>query len=266
MSEGWLSAPPPWQVEGSQSYRLRRGERQSFTLVFKPTIAGKFSGELRFGAEANQSALLSGIGIATPRIDPADSPKPLPPNSAPQDAPPSPSQTPADSRLSDGDTAVDGWGGGPATFAEWFPRESGGEMPISRVEALVAEDANVVLSWPAPIPQPAAYRVEMRKSVARSKRVEVSWEPVTAFLETPPGEGPMIARIHSLGGGRIHCLRGVALNDEGQLRGYSAGLDVAVRAAPLAWAKWLAALAICALLIFAVAALLRHPGFPAEKG
>lgn len=264
VSEGWLSPPPPWRVEGSQSYRLGRGERQSFTLVFQPTAAGKFTGELRFGAGANQTALLSGIGIAPQRMDPADGPRPLPPNPAQQDAPPGPAQSPAEPRASDADANMDGLGGGPSSFAEWFPRESGGEMPISRVEALVADDANVVLLWPAPTPPAAAYRVEMRRSVTTARKLEVTWVPVAASFETPPGEASMVARIHSLGGGRTHCLRVVALNDEGQLRGYSASLDVAVRAAPLAWPGWLTALGVCAIVIFAVASR-RRLSWPGGK-
>lgn len=263
--EGWVAPPPPWRVEGSQSFRLRRGDRQSFALVFQPSAAGTFTGELRFGTGANQAVRLSGIGLAPAPSGPPGNPAVSPLNSGPENVQTQPTPTPAEAIPRDEEADADGWPGGPANSAEWFPREPGGESPIAQVVALAATDENVLLRWPAPTPGPAAYRVETRRTVATAQRLEVSWVPVPASLESQPDDGVILARIGPLGGGRTYCLRVVALNDAGQMRGYSAGIDVAVRAAPFAWAKWLTALAVGALAVVAVAAP-RRPSFPAGKG
>ena len=263
---GWVSPPPPWRIEGSQRYRLRRGERQSFTLVFQPAAAGRFIGELRFGARANQTVRLSGIGLVSTRPDPAGAPALSPPNPGWPNVRPGPSPTAAEFPPTDADPDGNGWAGGPASFAEWFPRAPGGEWPIAGVEAVAANDANILLRWPVPAPRPAAFRVETRMTVATAQRLEVSWVPVPASVESQSDEGAILARIRSLAGGRTHCLRVVALNDAGQMCGYSAGIDVVVRAAPFAWAKWLSALVGGALAVVAIAAPRRRPLFPAGSG
>ena len=263
---GWVSPPPPWRIEGSQSYRLRRGERQSFTLVLRPAAAGRFIGELRFGAGANQTVLLSGIGRVSTPPDPAGAPALWPPNPGWQNVRPGPSPTAAESLPADAEPGVDEWAGGPATVTEWFPHAPGGEWPIAGVEALAADDANILLRWPVPSPRPAAYRVETRMTVATAQRLEVSWVPGPASVESQSDEAAILARIGSLAGGRTHCLRVVALNDAGQMCGYSAGIDLVVRTAPFAWAKGLAAVVVCALPVFAIAAPRRRPFFPEGNG
>ena len=143
-----MSPPPPWRIDGSQSYRLRRGERQTFTLVFQPAAAGRFIGELRFGAGANQTVLLSGIGPVSTRPDPAGAPALWSPNPEWQNVRPGPSPMAAESLPADAEPDVDGRAGGPASFTEWFPHAPGGEWPIAGVEALAADDANILLRWP----------------------------------------------------------------------------------------------------------------------
>lgn len=252
--EGWVAPPRPWRVEGSQSYRLRRGERQSFALVFQPSAAGTFSSELRFGTEANQAVRLSGIGLAPAPSGPPGNPAVPPVNSEPENVQTQPTPTPADAMPLAEEAGAEGWPGGPANSAEWFPREPGGESPIVQVVALAATGENVLLRWPATTPGPGAYRVEKRRTVATARRLEVSWMPVPACFESQPADGSILARICSLQGGRTHCLRVVALNDAGQVRGYSAGIDVAVRAAPFGWMKWLTTLGLFGVAVIAAVA------------
>ena len=52
---GRIMPSPPWTVEGADSYKLRRGESATFTVVFKPTRAGRFEGALAFGVHAGPS-------------------------------------------------------------------------------------------------------------------------------------------------------------------------------------------------------------------
>ena len=79
LSAGELVPPVPWEVEGSPSYRLARGERRTFPIVFRPVRNGSFSETVRLsGQGGGRSVHLLGIGLG-PLAAPVAATEPVPP-------------------------------------------------------------------------------------------------------------------------------------------------------------------------------------------
>ena len=80
LTAGELVPPAPWEVEGSPSYRLARGERRTFPLVFRPVQNGSFAETVRLpGQGGGRGVHLIGIGLGT-LAAPAAAVEPVPPN------------------------------------------------------------------------------------------------------------------------------------------------------------------------------------------
>jgi hypothetical protein len=63
---GRLNLPPPWAVEGPADYRLGRGQRQSFHILFGPKSGRSFSEALAVVAESGAPTHLLGTGLGAP--------------------------------------------------------------------------------------------------------------------------------------------------------------------------------------------------------
>jgi hypothetical protein len=60
MAEGEALVDPPWRIEGSPSYRLARGDRRSFTLLFEPPAGGEMRREVRYSSHPDRVTTLLG--------------------------------------------------------------------------------------------------------------------------------------------------------------------------------------------------------------
>ena len=66
VTAGELVPPAPWEVAGPPGYRLARGERRTFPLVFRPVRDGSFSETMRLpGQGGGRGVHLIGIGLGT---------------------------------------------------------------------------------------------------------------------------------------------------------------------------------------------------------
>jgi hypothetical protein len=63
---GKLFLPPPWMVDGAPDYRLRRGERQSFHILFVPGVGRSFSETIPLVTDAGAPVHLLGTGLGQP--------------------------------------------------------------------------------------------------------------------------------------------------------------------------------------------------------
>ncbi|MGA3171658.1 MAG: hypothetical protein ABSE62_11675 [Chthoniobacteraceae bacterium] len=64
LAQGDVVAPDPWTVQGSAGYKLGAGEKQTFTLVFAPTEARQYTGDIQYTGELQRATDLDGVGMA----------------------------------------------------------------------------------------------------------------------------------------------------------------------------------------------------------
>ena len=142
LTAGELVPPAPWEVEGSPGYRLARGERRTFPLVFRPVRNGSFSETVRLsGPGGGRSVHLLGIGLGT-LAAPVAATEPVPP--------------PADTPTASGSV--------PTTDG---PRPE--PIPVPAVPALPAVPAASVA--PAPLGPSPAVLAPARESSASKRAV-----------------------------------------------------------------------------------------------
>ena len=85
VASGEFAPPAPWEVDGSSSYRLARGERQTFALVFRPVRSASFSENVRLAGEAGgRTVRLIGIGLGSIAAPVAASDPRPPPTATPE--------------------------------------------------------------------------------------------------------------------------------------------------------------------------------------
>jgi hypothetical protein len=69
--EGRLAPPEGWKIAGDPAYRLDRGDKQKFTLVFTPEAERMYRGELHFSGSPDRVTLLRGEGAEAFALRPA---------------------------------------------------------------------------------------------------------------------------------------------------------------------------------------------------
>lgn len=258
VASGRILLQPPFRLEGDETYRLTRGQRKSFAVLFQPPRASAFEGEVRFGASFDQILRLTGSGLptespalaaaqpATPsgptptptpavvgqlpssQTTPAPSPTAAPPlTSGASPSRPTPEPTPAE------DTTV---AAGEDLLGANLP---GGAIPLLDFRLAIDEKKNITATWLAPTvgPEtPAAYRIERREIYFDpTKALRARWVPVK--WEGKPGSlGPRLtARLLQLPAGQVTNLRVVAVGADGTMRGYSAFEPLEVPASSGSW-------------------------------
>jgi len=64
LAQGEVRVPEPWTVRGDAAYRLGGGEKQSFTIIFKPQVLGPFTGDVEYTGDLERATDLKGNGVA----------------------------------------------------------------------------------------------------------------------------------------------------------------------------------------------------------
>ncbi|MBV9126649.1 MAG: hypothetical protein JO117_01045, partial [Verrucomicrobia bacterium] len=193
-------------------YRLGRGERQKFVLIFRPGVARRFEGELPLGAGSGTLRL---VGTGLPSANVATSPAPTPPaeiiiaptptpalavrtpspTSSPQPSPSRASQTPspaASSSVTPSPTPT------PALAVSTAESDVGedtvGDSPILGLWLAGADRHTLTLSWNYPAtpptvagPWPTHYRAELQKVRPGADEMIVEWQRHTEVLWSSQG-------------------------------------------------------------------------------
>lgn len=249
VAAGRILLQAPWRLEGDETYRLARGQRKTFAVLFQPPRPSAFEGEVRFGGSFDQVLRLTGSGLpieapptATAPVTPAVTPTPAAvpgrlPVALPTVTPPAaaPTVTPWPAESAREETA-------PAPEEVAAPNHPGGAVPLTEFEVALDERGEVVASWLEPQPAPeanASYRLERRDLYFDdAKTLRARWLPVAAGpirreqnrLQTVLAQLPRGATSH---------LRVVVLGPDGSLRGYSATRAVSLPAQPGSIWLWL---------------------------
>ena len=64
LAEGIVKVPDGWIVDGSAAYEVGAGAKQSFTLVFTPTEARGYTGDVEYTGDLGRATDLKGTGLA----------------------------------------------------------------------------------------------------------------------------------------------------------------------------------------------------------
>ena len=253
VAAGRLSAPIPWEVDGSPDYHLARGERATFRIVFRPNRGDAFVEAWRFAGENGRATVrLIGTGLGPPASASASAvlaeSAPAPPlmavpdtsgRSLPSDrlsaelAPPSPAASPAETAAASLPTTPSTVGTPPPAAAA-----PGGTVVASEAEAPLPNRASVTqvedrgtgsstidLAWTPPTPSPRSYRVEMRYLLLplpedENKENEIvppriEWREY-ARTDIRVGKGEVTAHLRGLSPFTIYALRVVAVDGSGR--------------------------------------------------
>lgn len=248
---GRVILQPPFRIEGDESYRLARGQRKTFAVLFQPAWGSLFEGEARFGASFDQTLRLSGTGVApeaapTPAGRPAAAASPTVPGRLPAEAPPAGEVAP---------TPASGGPSGPAVTEPASPEEPvpggdevglpnypGGAVPLRDFLLQATERGLVTASWLEPDKAAGAglsYRLEQRELYFDSARnLRAQWKIVP--LPAAPalrGERRSV-ELTRLPRGTMSTLRATAWAGDGTLRGYSAFASVELPPEQTRWLLW----------------------------
>lgn len=278
LARGELMPPPPWVVDGSPGYKLGKGEKQTFQLVFKPGFGRVFEDEVVLGNQAGQRVRLVGAGLGEPIVfkmvatDANGNPiAPLPGESAAagQNALPeagnaklagseaaAPSSREAPPALS-GPTPFAGGGAttGAAPYAATRDPAIFNEAGVEKVESRWSNAHSLKLAWKTPNPPPKSYRVELRYlSQDPDHKLVIDWRSY-AKVECQPGARESVAVLTGLPAGTRQTARVVAVDSRG--RAAPPSREVQVEMAPGAdWLRitplrvMLAALAVCLVMLW----------------
>jgi hypothetical protein len=64
LAEGTVRVPEGWTVEGDAAYSLGAGEKQTFTLIFKPTAERLYTGDIEYTGNPERATDLNGEEVA----------------------------------------------------------------------------------------------------------------------------------------------------------------------------------------------------------
>jgi hypothetical protein len=64
LAQGTVQVPDGWTVEGDPTYRLGAGEKQSFTVIFKPTEEQVYTGDVEYTGDLTRATDLNGTEVA----------------------------------------------------------------------------------------------------------------------------------------------------------------------------------------------------------
>lgn len=252
---GRIAMQAPWRIEGDDSYRLTRGQRKTFSVLFQPPRASLFEGEVRFGASYDQILRLTGSGlapepVATPEPAPAPTaPVPSVPGRLPADdtAAPTPSPTPAANAANTPTptplpAGKDPDDSGPFGEELLLPNHPGGAVPLRDFRLLREDSGTVLASWLAPLPTDeagGAYRIEQRElSLDAERRLRARWLPLKLTAAPTLAEGRRVLRLAGLPAGNAITLRAVLQENDGAPRGFSAFTSVDLPARPRRWLSY----------------------------
>ena len=70
MAEGDVRLPEGWTIEGPSAYRLGAGEKQSFTLIFKPAEERSYTGDVVYTSDLGRATDLDGREVAPIAVTP----------------------------------------------------------------------------------------------------------------------------------------------------------------------------------------------------
>lgn len=251
---GQLMPPAPWVVEGTAEYRLAKGERQTFQLVFTPGFGRVFEDEVVLGNRGGQQVHLVGTGIAkdgagrrTTATDAAGNPL------TPAGAPGAPGPDSANGNPGGrGAAAVAAVGANPPYALPAAPvapdygpggEARGGsvgtpvaanrdpaifnEAGVIKVERRWNDAHNIKLAWKTPEPAPKTYRVELRQLSIDpdTKRLLIDWRAY-AQIEYQPGARETTAILHGLPGATRQTIRVVAVDGRNRAAAPSAWVQV----------------------------------------
>ena len=217
---GQLEPPAPWAVEGDPAYRLARGGKQAFRLVFRPTGQGSFAETLHVEAEGGERTSgcvvrLVGTGLAAtaprqpaaPTVDETPAPVLAVAATPPPVAAPSPPPAAADSSAPHDHPAQ----ADPGTFAV-------NDARVEAVQVRAVGATTLELAWKPPVPLPASYRVE-RRSFARDpddpEGVRIDWN-LCDRVDLRVHAGETTAVVRGLTPGEFTTLRVVSVDTAGR--------------------------------------------------
>ncbi len=63
LAEGTVKTPEGWTVEGNADYRLGAGEKQTFTVIFKPSEERVYTGDIEYTGNLERATDLNGEGV-----------------------------------------------------------------------------------------------------------------------------------------------------------------------------------------------------------
>ena len=259
---GTLSVPVPWTVDGPGEYHLGKGESKTFQIVFRPQDEQVFADALHFRYETGGGVRLIGTGLADPAQEQAKAARlaaaktAIPADGAatgngsltlfpvvsasPAAAAPatvSPNQptrtdraaTPAANDNTNGATH------GSAPGQDDLTSIPLNEAQVTHLEASNVTSSTVDLSWKAPLPKPASYRVELQYiSVGADDKVQVNWRPY-AQVEIKTGLTDVTAHLRGLPPTGLQMMRVVSVDAAGQLSSPSSVMTVAMDLPPTWW-------------------------------
>lgn len=276
---GELMPPSPWVVDGSPGYRLGKGEKQTFQLVFTPGSGRVFEDEVVLGNMASQRVRLVGSGIGKEIVLKAVATdangNPITPSAVSASSSRNGSQDAAVAKQSDGSINSGHVGrpeAGPDSPAP-TPYAGGGmaavsapyaasrdpailnEAGVDHLESRWSDAHSLKIAWKTPDPTPKSYRVELRYlSQDSDHKLVIDWRSY-AKLEVQPAARETTAILTGLPAGTRQTLRVVALDARGRAAAPSREIQVEMaqgtdwlRITPLR--LMLVALATCLVLLW----------------
>jgi hypothetical protein len=262
---GRLSLPPPWVVEGSADYRLGRGQRQTFHILFGPKSGRSFSETMGVVAESGAPTHLLGTGLGAPgelealengalatRVTvfgpssgiggiggtgPGSGPNPglavrvtPAPVTVAEAAPPrlGSSAKPAGADPMEGMQAPEDDTVGPANTT---PLDSSGyinlnDTGVKQFRLRHATRSTLDVSWKPLVPAPKLYRVELRYLAADDDGTKLRIDwRPYAQVDIRTGMDICLATVRGLPAGARQTLRVVAIDATGHVAGGSATLQ-----------------------------------------
>ena len=226
--EGRLTVSAPWAL-GVATYRVKAEAPAAVELVFRPTEARSFVGQVTLlGSDGAQTAIplvgsasspldveppelqislpretrerRSGVVALTNRTE-RELPLKLEASAKPSPPPPAAPATPGVAAVSR-----------PQTIAK--PSATPSAEAFVALRALRLDSTRWELHWKQP-PEPVAnYRIEERLLALNGSELETSWRTLDA-LEISRSGDEMVARISGLASEQLHMLRVTALNARG---------------------------------------------------
>lgn len=277
---GELMPPPPWVVDGPPGYKLGKGEKQTFQLVFAPGTGRVFEDEVVLGNTASQRVRLIGAGIGqevvlkTVATDANGSPVASAAanavsrqDAALQDATAGKANGAANGAASARTAGMLPASPAPTPFAgsgavsatvPYAPQHDPAflnEAGVEKLESRWSDAHSMKLAWKTPDPAPKSYRVELRYlSQDSDHRLVIDWRAY-AKAEFQPAAHETTALLTGLPAGTRQTVRVVAVDARGRAAAPSREIQVEM-AQGVDWLRitplrlMLLALAVCLVMLW----------------
>ncbi len=266
-AKGELMPPSPWAVEGSAEYKLGKGERQTFQLVFTPGLGKVFEDEVVLGNMASQRVRLVGTGIGKEVVlktvgtdangNPVAKGAPVVGAVAREASVSKPAPANPASAAAPGPTPYASTGASSVTVPYAAARDPAilNEVGVEKVELRWSDAHGMKLAWKTPQPPPKSYRVELRYlSQDPDHKLVVDWRSYAQVeFQSTTGETAVILR--GLPAGIRQTVRVVAVDSRGRAAAPSPWIQVEMtpgtnwlRITPLR--VMVAALIVCLVMVW----------------